>query len=334
LPSPQKERCSLEKTSGGGEASAAAHRTTGRDTNQRTVKRGVSVKEFKDRVAVVTGAASGIGRAMADRFAAEGMKVVLADIEREALARTEGEMKAKGATVLAVRTDVSKAADVEALARKTTDAFGAVHVVCNNAGVVVGGMSWERTVADWEWGLGVNLWGVLHGIRVFVPIMLGQGTEGHIVNTASMAGLVSVPLMSVYNVTKHAIVTLSEAMHHELKLAGGKVKVSVLCPGWFNTQLMDSDRNRPPELLNKADQEVDSPATEAFQQAVRQLVITGLTAEHVADHVLNAIREEKLYILTHPDMKEGIRTRMEDILAERNPVFDPAALAPGAGGGE
>ncbi|MGB6838431.1 MAG: SDR family NAD(P)-dependent oxidoreductase [Dehalococcoidia bacterium] len=292
------------------------------------------MREFRDRVAVVTGAASGIGRAMAGRFAAEGMKVVLADIEEGALAEAEAELKAKSAAVLAVPTDVSKGGDVEALAKKTIDAFGAVHVVCNNAGVAVGGVSWERTVADWEWGLGVNLWGVIHGIRVFVPIMLGQDTEGHIVNTASMAGLVSLPAMSVYAVSKHGIVTLSEAMHHELALSGAKVKVSVLCPGWVNTRLMDSERNRPSEVLNDPAEKVSDPEREAIEQTVRELLVTGLAPEQVADHVVSAIRDEKLYILTHPEWKDMVRTRMEDILEERNPVFDPAALAGEAAGGE
>ncbi len=156
------------------------------------------MKEFKGKVAVVTGAASGIGRAIAERLAAEGMTLVLADIEEQALAKTEGELKAKGTTTLAVPTDVSKAGDVEALARKTIDAFGAVHIVCNNAGVgPPGGPLWERTVADWQWILGVNLWGVIHGIRTFIPIMREQDTEGHIVNTASLAGLVSAPWMGI-----------------------------------------------------------------------------------------------------------------------------------------
>jgi NAD(P)-dependent dehydrogenase (short-subunit alcohol dehydrogenase family) len=286
------------------------------------------MKEFKGKVAVVTGAASGIGRAIADRLAGEGMKVVLADVERGALSKAEAEMKAGGASVMAVPTDVSRAEDVEALARKTVDAFGAVHVLCNNAGVAVGGLSWERTAADWEWGLGVNLWGVIHGIRVFVPIMLAQGTEGHVVNTASMAGLISLPVMSVYSVAKYGIVALSEAMHHELALSGAKLKVSVLCPGWVNTQLMDSERNRPAALMNEQE---PGPTVEAFKETVRGLLATGLTSEAVADHVFDAIRDEKFYVLTHPDMKEAIRTRMETILEERNPTFDPTALTSSGG---
>ncbi len=290
------------------------------------------MREFRDKVAVVTGAASGIGRAMAERFAAEGMKVVLADIEQGALAKTESEMKANGATVLAVSTDVSKAADVEALANKTIDAFGAVHILCNNAGVAVGGVSWERTLKDWQWVLGVNLWGVIHGIRVFVPIMLGQDTEGHIVNTASLAGLTSIPLHGVYQVTKHGVLTLSESLHHELTLSGAKVKVSVLCPGWVNTRIADSARNRPAELQNGLTEPTRRPEEQAFEMAARQLLAAGLPPEQVADDVLHAIREEKLYVLTHPEANDFIRTRVEDILVERNPTFDPAALQLGAGG--
>ncbi len=280
------------------------------------------MKEFKDKVAVVTGAASGIGRAMAERFAAEGMKVVLADIERGALAGTEREMKAKGATVLAVAADVSKAGDVEALAKQAIDAFGAVHIVCNNAGVTPpGGPLWERSVADWQWVLGVNLWGVIHGIRVFVPIMRAQDTEGHIVNTASAAGLVSVPWMGIYNVTKHAVVTLSETLHHELALMGTKVKVSVLCPAWVNTRLVDSDRNRPTELANKAVEGGAPP--DALREAVRQLLLAGLTTEQVAEDVMTAIREEKLHIVAPPEVKEAVQARMEAILEGRNPVYQP-----------
>ncbi len=281
------------------------------------------MKQFKDKVAVVTGAASGIGRAMAERFAAEGMKVVLADIEQGALAQTESEMKAKGATVLVVPTDVSKAGDVEALAEKAVDAFGAVHVLCNNPGVAVGGLSWQQTVKDWEWVLGVNLWGVIHGIRVFVPIMLGQDTEGHIVNTASGAGLHSGPWLAIYSVTKHGVVTLSEALHHELALSGAKVKVSVLCPATVNTQIADAERNRAAGLRNEPGQDTRSPQMQAMEQAFRHLLATGLTPEQVADHVFNAIRDEKFYIITHPETKERVRTRMEDILNEREPTLVP-----------
>ena len=282
------------------------------------------MKEFKGKVAVVTGAASGIGRAIAERLAAEGMTLVLADIEEQALAKAEGELKAKGATALAVPTDVSKAGDVEALAKKTIDAFGAVHVVCNNAGVgPPGGPMWERTVADWQWVLGVNLWGVIHGIRTFIPIMRAQDTEGHIVNTASMAGLASAPWMGIYNVTKHAVVTLSETLYQELALMGVNVKVSVLCPAWVDTRLMDADRNRPAELQNPA-QEAGGAQPDPIREVIRQLLATGLSPEQVAEDVFKAIRDEKLYILTHPEFKEAIRTRMENILEERNPAHEAA----------
>ena len=282
------------------------------------------MKEFKGKVAVVTGAASGIGRAIAERLAAEGMTLVLADIEEQALAKAEGELKAKGATALAVPTDVSKAGDVEALAKKTLDAFGAVHVVCNNAGVAPpGGPMCERTVADWQWVLGANLWGVIHGIRTFIPIMRAQDTEGHIVNTASMAGLASAPWMGIYNVTKHAVVTLSETLYQELALMGVKVKISVLCPAWVDTRLMDGDRNRPAELQNPA-QEAGGAQPDPIREVVRQLLATGLSPERVAEDVFKAIRDEKLYILTHPEFKEAIRTRMENILEERNPAHETA----------
>jgi NAD(P)-dependent dehydrogenase (short-subunit alcohol dehydrogenase family) len=278
------------------------------------------MKEFKGKVAVVTGAASGIGRAMAERFAAEGMKVVLADVEAGVLAQTEAEMKAAGATVLAVRTDVSRASDVEALAGRTIDAFGAVHILCNNAGVPpVVGPSWELTEADWQWVLGVNLWGVIHGIRTFVPIMLKQGSEGHIVNTASIAGLLSAPWAATYDVAKHGVVTLSESLHGELALTGSKVKVSVLCPAWVKTQLMDGGRNRPTALRNQPGPATAAPQAAVMEQAVRQLVATGTEPAGIAEMVLEAIRDEKFYVLPHPQWKEQVRARMENILEERNP---------------
>jgi len=283
------------------------------------------MKEFRGKVAVVTGAASGIGRAMVERFAAEGMKVVLADVEKGALAQAAAEMKAGGATVLAVPTDVSRAADMEALARKTIDAFGTVHVLCNNAGVPpVVAPTWELTEADWQWVLGVNLWGVLHGIRVFVPIMLEQDSEGHVVNTASVAGLLSAPWAATYDVAKHGVVTLSESLHRELAAVGSKLKVSVLCPAWVKTKLMDGGRNRPATLRNQPGPAAAAPQAALMEQAVRQLVAAGTEPAAIADRVLNAIMDEQFYILPHPEWKEQVRVRMEDIIEERNPGVEAA----------
>jgi len=279
------------------------------------------MKEFKDKVAVITGAASGIGRALADRCAQEGMKVVLADVEPESLTKAEASMKAAGATVLAVRIDVSQAKDIEALARKTLDTFGAVHLLCNNAGVATDTPIWESPLAEWEWVMGVNLWSVIHGVRVFVPLMLAQDTECHIVNTASLAGLISGPGIGVYKVTKHAVVTLSETLHHDLAERGAKVKVSVLCPGIVNTRLLDSDRNRPSHLSTEA----SGPTSGKRWENIRRLMQTGTPPAQVADAVFAAVAKDQFYILTHPEGKEAVRTRMEDILQERNPNFPGAS---------
>jgi NAD(P)-dependent dehydrogenase (short-subunit alcohol dehydrogenase family) len=276
------------------------------------------MKEFRDRVAVVTGAASGIGRGLADRFAAEGMKVVLADVEEDALRQAEVEMRENGFDVLGVRTDVSKAGDVEKLAQQTLDAFGAVHILCNNAGVVgFSGTVWESTLRDWEWVMGVNLWGVIHGVRTFLPIMLDQGSEGHIVNTASLPGIMGGG--GIYGVTKQGVVALSESMYSELALAGAKVSVSVLCPGWVNTRILDAGRNRPEELRNAVERPVD-PERAAIEGTIRNLLQSGLSPAAIADQVLDAIRDERLYILTHPEMSGIVRTRFDDILAQQNPA--------------
>lgn len=198
----------------------------------------------------MTGAASGIGRALVDRFAAEGMKIVLADVEADSLEQAEQEPRAGGATILAVRTDVRQADEVDALAEKTLAVIGAAHVVCNNAGVSVTRSCWDHTLADWEWVLGVNLWGVILGVRAFVPIMLDQGTEGHIVNTASISGLTTGAFMASYRVSKHGVVALSEELARELAQIGAPIKVSVLCSRPVRTRIMTSARNRPRSLVS------------------------------------------------------------------------------------
>jgi NAD(P)-dependent dehydrogenase (short-subunit alcohol dehydrogenase family) len=276
------------------------------------------MKDFNDKVAVVTGGASGIGRAMAERFGAEGMKVVLADVEEQALRQAEAEFREKGVDVLGVLTDVSKPEELEKLAQQTLNAFGAVHIVCNNAGVAgAWGPTWENTLEDWNWIVGVNLWGVIHGVRTFLPIMLQQGEEGHIVNTASVAGLM--PGRGIYGVTKQAVVALSESLYNELKLAEAKVGVSVLCPGWVDTKIADADRNRPAGLANAAEPLPD-PRRDATTEIVRNFLKNGMPPSEIADQVLDAIRDDKLYIITHPEMDGIVKERFDKILARENPV--------------
>jgi len=274
------------------------------------------MRDVAGKVAVVTGGASGIGRALCERFAAAGMSVVAADVEEEALAAVERALRDGGARTLAVRTDVSRAADVEALARRTLDAFGAVHVVCNNAGVSLAGPLWEHTLEDWQWLLGVNLWGVVHGLRTFVPILLAQGTPGHVVNTASIAGLTSTPFLGVYNVSKHAVVTMSETLAQELALQGASVKVSVLCPGFVNTRILDSSRNRPGTLAPGAER----PRPPELEQAVRRMIEEGMPPREVAEQVFRAIEEERFWVLTHPEVVPRLRERLADMIEGRVPV--------------
>ena len=248
------------------------------------------MKQFAGRVAVVTGAASGIGFAMAERFAAEGMKVVMADVEPAALDAAAAALSPRAPAVLAARVDVSKAEDVERLARETYQTFGAAHVVCNNAGVAVIGAVHEHSLADWQWVMGVNLWGVIHGVSAFVPRMLAGGDEGHIVNTASMAGLTTAPFMSVYDVTKHGVVALSESMYKEFKASGAPIGVSVVCPGLINTNIMRSSRNRPVEL---GEEGKAGPMAQAFGQGLADRLVDGYPPSEVARQVLEGIRDER-----------------------------------------
>jgi NAD(P)-dependent dehydrogenase (short-subunit alcohol dehydrogenase family) len=283
------------------------------------------VKDFFGKVAVITGAASGIGRALAGRCHTLGMKLVLADVEEEALAITEQEMRACGASPLTLRTDVSCAADIETLAEKTLASYGAVHLLFNNAGVgLVGPTVWENTAADWEWILGVNLWGVIHALRVFVPVMLEQGHDSHIVNTASTAGLVPAPGMAAYAATKHALVSLSESLYHELGERGARIHVSVLCPGIVDTRILEASRNRPVALQNTLAEEIKRDVRHARELSrMRQASTSGVSADDLAGSIFDGIMHERLYVLTHGWVKDAVQKRAEEIIAERNPAPPP-----------
>jgi NAD(P)-dependent dehydrogenase (short-subunit alcohol dehydrogenase family) len=281
------------------------------------------MKVLKGKVAVVTGGASGLGRAMALHFAREGTHVAVADIEQKSLDAVVAELKALGVNAIGVRTDVSKGEQVDALARRVVAELGGVHVVCNNAGVSPLGLAWETSLADWQWMLGVNLWGVIHGVRAFTPLLLAQD-EGHIVNTASVAGLINPPNSAMYNVTKHAVVALTETLYHDLGERKSNVSCSVLCPAYVPTGIADSERNRPPELANPSAQK--SPEQLAKEEMLRKAVRSGrLTADDVGAAVLAAVKEDRFYILTHPKIKGAIRARMDDILEGRQPR-NPMAL--------
>jgi NAD(P)-dependent dehydrogenase (short-subunit alcohol dehydrogenase family) len=274
------------------------------------------VHDLHGKVAVVTGGASGIGYALARRFASEGARVVIGDVEAAALDRAVSELRGSGADVEGVVTDVTDPAQMQALADTAVARFGGVHVFCNNAGVGGGGLSWEMPLSTWEWVIGVNLWGVIHGVRTFVPILMQQ-TEAHIVNTASVAGLVAAPFMGPYNASKHAVVAISETLHHELAMSAPQVKVSVLCPGWVNTKIADSARNRPERLQDGATPDADAAAL------LRGFIEQGMPPDDVAAKVLDAMREERFWILTHDEQGDfwvdGVNQRLRSLEARANP---------------
>jgi NAD(P)-dependent dehydrogenase (short-subunit alcohol dehydrogenase family) len=276
------------------------------------------VEELSGKVAVVTGAASGIGLALSRGLAAEGMHVVMADIEADALEKATAELP-EGTEVLAQVCDVADADAVDALRDAAVDRFGTVHVVCNNAGVSTVGAAWTHTLDDWEWMLGVNLYGVVNGIRAFTPLLIEQG-EGHVVNTASMAGLVSPPFMSIYNVTKHAVVTLSETLWADLQVTGNPdVGVSVLCPGWVNTRIHEAGRNRP--AAAGAEPLEPTPEQAAMTEIVGGLLANGLDPADVAGQVIDAVRARRFYVLTHPEWIPAVTGRTARIAAGEDPVL-------------
>jgi NAD(P)-dependent dehydrogenase (short-subunit alcohol dehydrogenase family) len=279
---------------------------------------------FKGRTAVITGAGSGFGLETCRVAAREGMNVVMADVQHDALELAAREIRSLGVQVLPARTDVSKAADVEALGAATMERFGAPHFVFNNAGVGAGGLLWENSVRDWEWVIGVNLMGVAHGVRVFTPLMLRAAAsdpsyEGHIVNTASMAGMLSPPNMGLYNVSKHAVVALSESLYQDLALVTDQVTASVLCPYFVPTAIHASERNRP------ADVPASMPTkSQMIAKALSEKAVTHgkVTASQVAGFVFDALRARRFYIFSHPQALKGVQTRLEDIVTLRNPT-DP-----------
>ena len=275
------------------------------------------MESLKDKVAVVTGAASGIGLSMARAFGHREMKVVLADIEAAQLEAARAELAEAGIEAVALSCDVSDPAAVEALRDGAVEAFGTVHVVCNNAGVGAGGPLWEIPLPKWKWVFGVNFWGVVHGISAFVPLLLAQG-EGHVVNTASAAGLVTVPFMGPYTTSKHAVVALTEALSMELALAGGTVGASVLCPMWVKTRIAESERNAPGEVLASE----GAGAAGFGADLVAGLVAGGMEPDDVAAQVVSAIEESRFYVLPHEEVKQGVKARSERIERGEAPVLE------------
>jgi NAD(P)-dependent dehydrogenase (short-subunit alcohol dehydrogenase family) len=283
------------------------------------------MEKLAGKVAVITGAASGIGRSLARCLGGEGMKLVLADVEAEPLAGVVTELEREGREVLGVPTNVADAREMDALGERALGRFGAVHVVCNNAGVGAGGLMWELSTQDWEFVLGPNLWGVIHGVRVFARHLVAQN-EGHIVNTASVAGLISVPGLGAYNVSKHGVVALSETLQAELRVLGSAVGVSVLCPGFVNTKIFEPDRHRVRQGQERAS--AASLTAEQRLARARELGGTFLEPDDVALQVLEAIRARRFYVLTHPGTELAVQARLEAITKGQAPVqFDSSAFA-------
>lgn len=279
------------------------------------------MQEFTNKVAVITGGASGIGKALAAKCLDEGMQVVLADVEADALARTAEEFQAGGSnSVLPVVTNVARKAEIEALARKAVGEFGGVHLLFNNAGVGAGSNPQDTTYDDWEWVIGVNLWSVIYGIKTFLPILQAQEGECHIVNTASVAGLIYGTGPSPYAVTKHGVVALTEALYLSENMKGSNTGASVLCPGFTATNIMDSARNRPDELPNETVAEL-TPEMEAGREAFAAMINNGMPPAELANIVFEGIRAKRLYIVTSPDFNEIIQNRANQITSGTNPEF-------------
>ncbi|HXM56956.1 MAG TPA: SDR family NAD(P)-dependent oxidoreductase [Candidatus Dormibacteraeota bacterium] len=276
------------------------------------------MRELAGRVAVVTGAASGMGRAFAQRFAEEGMRVVLGDIEAAPLSLAVAELRAAGHDVIGAPVDVSQRSSVDALAEAVLRAYGRVHLAVNNAGVegYLDGPLWEATERDWRWTMGVNFWGVVHGVQAFLPIMLAQGDDCHLVNTVSMTAVVRASNM--YGVAKHAVLALTETIHGQLREREARVGVSALCPGIIATRLFQGSRNRPPELRNEAEPPGASQGREV-RQRMHERLQAGMPPAQVADILVRGIREDRLYILTDREWDDRISARTDDILLGRNP---------------
>jgi len=277
------------------------------------------MNNFNGKTAVITGAASGIGLALAKYAAAQGMNVVLADIDEAALRAATEQLNLPADRVLAVRTDVRHAAEIKALAEAAYGKFSAVHLLFNNAGVALARTTWEHTVADWEWVLQVNLWSVVHGISEFLPRMQAQGGEAHIVNTASVAGLVSNPGMAAYNVSKHGVVTLSETLSLELQMTQSTVGVSLLCPAWVPTGIGNSERNRPSDVAQTMP--IEGFSAQLNKRIGKAIASEQLTASDMAVETFNAISEKRFYVIPHSYMFPVIETRMQEILGQQNPTL-------------